>query len=150
MTGQARAQQNTRARSRLAAVDQFLNARPDATQNLRAVAHETGTMKNLFIDGGTLSEPESDTPDNIARGFLNRHADLFAIKAADNSSLKLMKEDNNVQSVVAKTFDAFANGPLNRSPFTIYGSSYCSPAGCFPNIGSTSNLFADIVLNSPQ
>jgi hypothetical protein len=52
--------------------------------------------------------------------------------------------------VVAKTFDVFANGPLNRSPFTIYGSSFCSPAGCFPNIGSSSNLFADIVLNSPQ
>jgi len=56
----------------------------------------------------------------------------------------------NIQSVVAKTFDVFANGPLNRSPFTIYGSSFCSPAGCFPNIGSSSNLFADIVLNSPQ
>jgi hypothetical protein len=56
----------------------------------------------------------------------------------------------NLQSLGAKTFDVFANGPLNRPPFTIYGSSYCSPAGCFPNIGSTSNLFADIVLNSPQ
>ena len=56
----------------------------------------------------------------------------------------------NLQSLGAKTFDVFANGPLNRPPFTIYGSSYCSPAGCFPNIGSTSNLFADIVFNSPQ
>ena len=27
-------------------------------------------MKNFFIDGGTLSEPRSDTADNIARKFL--------------------------------------------------------------------------------
>jgi len=93
--GRARAQQNTRARARLAAVDQFRNARPDVAQKVRAVANETGAMKNFFIDGSALSEPESDTPDDIARGFLNRHADLFAIKAADNASLKLVKEDND-------------------------------------------------------
>ena len=93
--GRARARQNARARARLAAVDQFLNAKPDAAQNLRAMANETGAMKNLFIEGGTLSEPESDMPDNIARGFLNRHVNLFALKAADNASLKLLKEDND-------------------------------------------------------
>ena len=60
------------------------------------------------------------------------------------------KVSYNVHSVVAKTFNVFANGPLNRPPFTIYGSSFCSPAGCFPTTGSTSNLFPDIVFNSPQ
>lgn len=94
-SGRARAQQNAHARARLAAVDQFRNARPDIAQNVRAVANEFGTVKNLFIDGGTLSEPESDTPDNIARSFLNRHADLFAVNAADNASFKLVKEDND-------------------------------------------------------
>ena len=44
--GRARAQQNAHARARLAAVDQFLNARPDAAQNLRALANETGAMKS--------------------------------------------------------------------------------------------------------
>lgn len=97
--GRARAQQNAHARARLAAVDQFLNARPDAAQNLRAMANETGAMKNFFIEGGTLSEPESDTSDNIARRFLNRHADLFAVKVAENASLKLLKEDNDEGTV---------------------------------------------------
>jgi len=56
----------------------------------------------------------------------------------------------NAYSFVAKTFNVFDNGPLQRGPFTIYGSSYCTPAGCFPTTGSGSNLFADIVFNSPQ
>src|SRR5215217_3795508 len=97
--GRARAQQTAHVRARLTAVDQFLNARPDVKDNLRAIANEAGAMKNLFIEGGTLSEPESDTPDNSARNFLNRHSDLFAIKAADSASLKLMKEDNDEGTV---------------------------------------------------
>jgi hypothetical protein len=56
----------------------------------------------------------------------------------------------NVNSEVAKTFDVFAAGPLNRVPFTVYGSSFCQNAGCFPGTGSSSNLFADILFNSPQ
>lgn len=56
----------------------------------------------------------------------------------------------NAHSMVAKTFDVFGAGPLNRPPFTIYGSSFCQNAGCFPTTGSTSNLFADILFNSPQ
>lgn len=97
--GRARAQQNAHARVRLAAVDQFLKSRPDAAQSLRATANETGAMKNFFIEGSTLSEPQSDTPDSIARTFLNRHADLFAIKAADIASMKLVKEDNDEGTV---------------------------------------------------
>ena len=56
----------------------------------------------------------------------------------------------NINTVVAKTFDVFNGGPLNRPPFTVYGSSFCQNAGCFPTTGSTSNLFADILFNSPQ
>ena len=36
-------------------------------------------MKNFFIDGATLSFPQSDTADNVARGFLRQHASLFAL-----------------------------------------------------------------------
>jgi len=39
--GRARARQNARTRARLAAVDQFLNARPDFAQDVRAMANET-------------------------------------------------------------------------------------------------------------
>jgi hypothetical protein len=56
----------------------------------------------------------------------------------------------NINSVVAKTFDVFTGGSLNRSPFTVFGSSFCQHAGCFPTTGSTSNMFADILFNSPQ
>ena len=66
-----------------------------AAQNLRAIANETGSMKHFFVDGETLSEPQSDTADNIARGFLRRHAAVFAVKEPDAANLKLTKEDND-------------------------------------------------------
>lgn len=94
--GRAKAKQHPRAKARVNAVDEFLKtAAPEVAQNVRAMANESGAMKNLFVEGGTLSEPESDTPDNIARKFLNRHADLFAAKATDSSSLKLTNEDHD-------------------------------------------------------
>ena len=52
-------------------------------------------MKNFFIDGGTISEPQSDTADNIARKFLERHGSLFALSAAGVEELKLENEDND-------------------------------------------------------
>jgi hypothetical protein len=52
-------------------------------------------MKNLFIDGGTLSEPRSDTADNVARNFLGRHGALFALSGASSEELILENEDND-------------------------------------------------------
>ncbi len=63
--------------------------------NLRATVNEAGAMKNFFIDGGTLSAPQSDTADNIARGFLKQHASLFALSGADVANLALINEDND-------------------------------------------------------
>jgi hypothetical protein len=97
--GRQRAEQNAQVRARLTAVDEFRSLRPEAGQNLRAIANEAGAMKNFFIETGTLSEPQSATPDNIARNFLSRHADLFALKAADVSNLKLTNEDNDQGTV---------------------------------------------------
>ncbi len=97
----------TRARS--AAVDQFQSNLGEAAQNLRAVANESGAMKNFFIDGGTLSEPQSDTPDNIARKFLNRHAEVFALDVANVSNLKLVNEDND-QGTVFLDYTQTVNG----------------------------------------
>ena len=91
---------NTATRGRSAAVEQFhSNLRAEVAQNLRAVANETGALKNFFIDGATLSEPQSDTADNIARGFLNHHSSLFALKPADVANLKLINEDNDQGTV---------------------------------------------------
>ncbi len=64
-------------------------------ENLRAQVNEAGALKNFFIDGATLSEPQSDTADNIARGFLSRQPSLFALSRADISSLALVNEDND-------------------------------------------------------
>ena len=87
---------NVAAQARAAAVARFrskLNS--DVAQKLRAKANETGALKNLFIEGATLSEPRSDTADNIARGFLGRNPALFALRSADASNLKLINEDND-------------------------------------------------------
>ncbi len=69
--------------------------RPEAAQNLRAEVNEAGAMKNFFIDGAPLSEPRWDTPDNNARNFLKRQAQLFALSNSGVAALKLNKEDND-------------------------------------------------------
>jgi len=80
--------------ARVSAVDEFRSSlRPENAQNLRAVVNEAGAMKNFFIDGATLSEPQSDTADNIARGFLKQNDSLFALSDAAVSILALANED---------------------------------------------------------
>src|SRR5262245_27344653 len=74
-SGKQAAMQNALTRSRASAVEQFRSSHtPEKAENLRAVVNEAGLMKNFFIDGGTLSDPQSDTADNIARKFLERHS----------------------------------------------------------------------------
>jgi len=87
---------NVAAQARAAAVARFRSRlNPGVAQKLRAKANETGALKNLFIEGATLSEPRSDTADNIARGFLGRNAGLFALRSADAGNLRLINEDND-------------------------------------------------------
>jgi Zn-dependent metalloprotease len=94
--GKQAAMQNARARSRASAVEQFRSSlRADHANNLRATVNEAGAMKNFFIDGAALSEPQSDTADNIARRFLARHNSLFALSGANVDELKLENEDND-------------------------------------------------------
>jgi len=81
--------------ARAAAFDNFrAGLRPEKAQNLRAEVNEAGAMKNFFIDGASLSEPEWDIPDNIARKYLKRNPALFALSDANVDDLKLEKEDN--------------------------------------------------------
>ena len=88
--------ENARTRSRASAVEQFRSSvGAERAANLRAVINEAGGMKNFFIDGATLSEPRSDTADNIARNFLQRHNSLFALSGAGIEELKLENEDND-------------------------------------------------------
>ena len=87
---------NIAAQARRSAVDEFRSRlRPEDSDNLRATVNEAGAMKNFFIDGATLSFPQSDTPDNIARGFLRQHASLFALSEADVADLAVVNEDND-------------------------------------------------------
>jgi hypothetical protein len=55
----------------------------------------------------------------------------------------------NINSYVAKTWNVF-HSPVTNGPLTAYGSFYSTPAGTFPTTGSISNLFADVVFNSPR
>jgi Zn-dependent metalloprotease len=95
-SGKQAAMQNARTRSRASAVEQFRSSLiAERAKNLRAVVNEAGAMKNFFIDGSTLSDPQSDTADNIARNFLKRHNSLFALSGASVDELKLENEDND-------------------------------------------------------
>ena len=104
-SGKERGLQNAAVRARVPAVDQFRgNARAEAAQNLRAIANEAGAMKHFFIDGASLSEPESDSADNIARRFLNRHASMFALTPGHIANLEKTKEDNDRGTVFLDYF----------------------------------------------
>ena len=95
-SGRQAAMQNARTRSRASAVGQFRSSlAAGKAANLRAVVNEAGAIKNFFIDGATLSEPRSDTADNVARNFLERHNSLFALPGASIEDLKLENEDND-------------------------------------------------------
>ncbi|HYJ86058.1 MAG TPA: M36 family metallopeptidase [Pyrinomonadaceae bacterium] len=103
--GKQKASQNPEAKARAYAVDEFrANLRPEFVDNLHAIANETGAMKNFFVDGATLSEPQSDSADNIARRFLNRHAATFALSSSGIANLKLVKEDNDRGTVFLDYF----------------------------------------------
>lgn len=94
--GAQSAKQNVATQARVSAVDQFrASLRPDVAGNLRATVNETGAMKNFFIDGASLSSPQSDTADNIARGFLKQNGSVFALSGADVAALAKTGEDND-------------------------------------------------------
>jgi Zn-dependent metalloprotease len=90
------ATQNTAVRARASAVEEFrASLAPAAAKNLRAVVNEAGALKNLFVDGAPLSEPQTGAPDTVARGFLQQHANMFALSGADIANLTLTNEDND-------------------------------------------------------
>jgi hypothetical protein len=59
------------------------------------------------------------------------------------------KVSYNVNSIVAKTFNTFTS-PVTNGPLTAWGASFSTPGGSFPNTGSTSNLFADVLVSLPR
>ena len=86
--------------ARAAALDDFrAGLKPEAAANLRAAVNEAGAIKNLFIEGGALSGPQSDTPDRIARNFLSSRSGLFALTPAAVATLKRLNEDNDRRRV---------------------------------------------------
>lgn len=94
--GSLGAARNAASGARASAFAEFrASLSPEKAANLRGIVNEAGAMKNFFIDGAALSEPQSDTPDNIARNFLRRHSSLFALSAADVTNLKLTNEDTD-------------------------------------------------------
>lgn len=96
---------NPATQARASAVDAFRSRlSSENSGNLRAIVNEAGAMKNFFIDGATLSEPQSDSANNIARNFLERHSSLFALSKADVNTLELSNEDNDRGTVFLEYF----------------------------------------------
>jgi Zn-dependent metalloprotease len=95
--GAAKAAAQTSAhRARASAVETFrAGLAAEHADNLRAVANDTGAIKNIFVDGAPLSAPQSGSHDSIARGFLKEHDALFALTEAGVAELALTKEDND-------------------------------------------------------
>ncbi|HEX8131440.1 MAG TPA: hypothetical protein VF527_20235, partial [Pyrinomonadaceae bacterium] len=88
--------QNSALRARATAIEKFrASLASEHTDNLRAVANDTGAIKNIFIDGAPLGTPQTGAPDTIARGFLKQHDAIFALDEAAVAKLKLDREDND-------------------------------------------------------
>jgi Zn-dependent metalloprotease len=112
-------------RSRATAVNNFrATLKSENADNLRAVANDTGAIKNIFIDGAPLSAPQPGAPDAVARGFLNRHDALFSLTGEAIAELKLNREDNDegtsfldyVQTIDGvKVFEGDVQVVVNRS-----------------------------------
>lgn len=95
-SGKQQAMSLGRARARVSAVEEFrASLNSEERSNLRATVNEAGAMKNFFIDGGPLSEPESDSADNIARKFLKAHNPVFALSSDDVTNLQVTSENND-------------------------------------------------------
>jgi Zn-dependent metalloprotease len=83
-------------RARATAVNNFrASLKAENADNLRAVAGDTGAIKNIFVDGAPLSAPQAGAPDAVARGFLKRHDALFSLNGDAIAELKLNREDND-------------------------------------------------------
>ena len=119
------AAQSSAVRARADAVNEFrASLASDHADNLRAVAGDTGAIKNIFVDGASLSAPRTGSHDTVARGFLKRHNALFSLADASISELKLDKEDNDegtsflgyVQTVGGiKVFEGDVQVAVNRN-----------------------------------
>ena len=93
-TNKQQSLRTNRARARSTVLEQFRGRlNNEDRHNLRAVVNDTGAIKNLFVDGGALSEARSESVDNVARGFLKNNNELFALSSADVTNLQVMKED---------------------------------------------------------
>lgn len=92
----AAAQGDTQIRARASAVENFRAGLGAARAGkLRAEVNEAGALKSLFVEGATLSAPQANVPDNIARNFLRGRSALFGLSNADVNTLKLQREDND-------------------------------------------------------
>jgi Zn-dependent metalloprotease len=88
--------QSVTLRARSTAVEEFrAGLAPERARNLRAQINEAGAVKNMFVEGATLSGPEAGAPDDVARGFLKSHASTFALSSADVDGLAPIREDND-------------------------------------------------------
>lgn len=58
------------------------------------------------------------------------------------------KVSYNINSKLSKTFGGFST-PVVNGPLTAYTGFYSTPAGTFPNTGSGSNFFADVLFSTP-
>lgn len=82
--------------ARMEAIEGFrASLSPESRDSLRYEINEAGLPKALFNLSEPLSRPSSRSGDQIARGFLRRHSDLFGLASRDVRRLKLETEDND-------------------------------------------------------
>jgi Zn-dependent metalloprotease len=82
--------------SRADAIENFRVAFPPENQEgLRIELNDAGVPKTFFNLSAALSKPSQDSPDQIARGFLSQHQEIFGLNSRDDEELKLESEDND-------------------------------------------------------
>lgn len=82
--------------SRVDAIENFRRSfSPESRDSLRYEMNEAGMPKAFFNLSAPLSEPSTDSSDQVARRFLRQHRDVFGLNSRDVRGLKLEGEDND-------------------------------------------------------
>lgn len=82
-----------RTRERKADIAAYLAAAPTpGLENARAKVGPSGALERIFNDQRPLTEPTAGERESIARGFLQRHAELFSLDGDKIGNLRLLSQ----------------------------------------------------------
>jgi Zn-dependent metalloprotease len=89
----AQIQANRTIAQRTDNIESFLTSTQDDSPGIRISPNRYGLPKLFLRDGGSLSVPSKNEPEEIAKSFLRDHAAIFPFTSSEINSLRLASKD---------------------------------------------------------